>query len=134
MKLSSKRITKALICLRGCAGWSAPLLFANHRSQVLSRRGPIFIIRLNYECQGRIEKSVPRITVWHHEACRVMTNGDPEGRIILANPHTNNGFFFLLTTVFIIHLLIYFKISFQKSLKTLRCNFTRWRYLTSWVR
>ena len=26
--LSSKRITKALISLRGCAGWSAPLLFA----------------------------------------------------------------------------------------------------------
>ena len=29
MILSSKRITKALISLRGCAGWSAPLLFAN---------------------------------------------------------------------------------------------------------
>ena len=28
--------------------------------------------------EGRIEKSVPRIAVWHHEACRVMTNGDPE--------------------------------------------------------
>ena len=24
------RITKALISLHGCAGWSAPLLFANH--------------------------------------------------------------------------------------------------------
>ena len=33
-------------------------------------------------CEGRIEKSVPRITVWHHEAPRKMTNGDPEGRII----------------------------------------------------
>ena len=31
----------------------------------------------------------------------MMTNGDPEGRIFLAYPHTNNGFFFLLTTVFI---------------------------------
>ena len=28
MILSRKRITKALIRLRGCAGWSAPLLFA----------------------------------------------------------------------------------------------------------
>ena len=27
--LSKKRITKALIRLRGCAGWSAPVLFAN---------------------------------------------------------------------------------------------------------
>ena len=29
MVLSNKRITKAQIRLRGCAGWSAPLLFAN---------------------------------------------------------------------------------------------------------
>ena len=40
MILSSKRITKALISLRRWAGWSAPLLFANPRRQVLSRRGP----------------------------------------------------------------------------------------------
>ena len=26
------------------------------------------------------------------EAWRVMTNGDPEGRIFLSYPHTNNGF------------------------------------------
>ena len=26
--------------------------------------------------EGRLEKSIPRITVWHHEACQVMTNGD----------------------------------------------------------
>ena len=38
--LSKKRITKALIRLRGCAGLSAPLLFANHRRQVFSHRGP----------------------------------------------------------------------------------------------
>ena len=29
MILSNKRITKVLIRLRGCTGWSAPLLFAN---------------------------------------------------------------------------------------------------------
>ena len=51
--------------------------------------------------EGGIEKSVPRIAVWHHKACRVMTNGDPEGRIFLSYPQTNNGFFILLTTVFI---------------------------------
>ena len=38
------------------------------------------IIRIYHECEGRIEKSVSKITAWHHEACRVMTNGDPEGR------------------------------------------------------
>ena len=59
------------------------------------------IIRIYHECEGRKEKSIPRITVWHNEACRVMTNVDSEGRIFLCNPHTNNGFFFLLTTVFI---------------------------------
>ena len=40
MILSKKRITKALIRLRGCAGWSAPVLFANPRRQVFSRCGP----------------------------------------------------------------------------------------------
>ena len=60
----------------------------------------ILIIRIYHECEGRIEKSIPRIAVWHHEACRVMINGDPEGRIFLSYPHTNNGFFYLLTTVF----------------------------------
>ena len=35
-----------------------------------------------------------------------MTNGDPEGRIFLSYPHTNNGFFFFSTTVFI-YLFIY---------------------------
>ena len=40
MTLSNKQITKALIRLCGCAGWSAPLLFANHRRQVFSHHGP----------------------------------------------------------------------------------------------
>ena len=58
-------------------------------------------IRIHHECEGRIEKSVPRIAFWHHKACQVMTNGDTEGRIFLSYPYTNNGFFFLLTSVFI---------------------------------
>ena len=39
MILSKKRITKALIRLRGCAGWSVPVLFANPQRQVFSHRG-----------------------------------------------------------------------------------------------
>ena len=35
-------------------------------------------------CEDEIERAVPRITAWHHEACRVMTNGDCEG--LLFNP------------------------------------------------
>ena len=54
-------------------------------------------IRIYYECEGRIEKSVPRIAVWHHEACRVMTNCDPEGQIFLSFPHTNKRLYFLLS-------------------------------------
>ena len=79
------------------------------------------IIRFYHECEGRIEKSAPRLTVWHHKACQVMTNSDHEGWIFLSYPHTNNGIFFLLNIVF-----FYFKISFQKSRNTLRSNFTWW--------
>ena len=45
MLLSDKRKTKALISLRGCAGWSAPLLFAHPRRQVFLRRGPYKDVR-----------------------------------------------------------------------------------------
>ena len=34
MILSIKGIVKALISLRGCAGWSAPLLFANPKDRI----------------------------------------------------------------------------------------------------
>ena len=57
------------------------------------------IIRIYHECEGKIEKAVQRVAVWHYETCQVMTNGGPEGRIFRSLPHTNNGFFFLLTTV-----------------------------------
>ena len=55
----------------------------------------------------------------------MMTNGDHEGQIFLSHPHhahTNNGFFFLLTTKY---LILYWKKheqDFQKILNTLRCN------------
>ena len=34
----------------------------------------------------------------------MITNGDPEGRILLSCPHRNNGFFFLIIIVFFIYL------------------------------
>ena len=67
------------------------------KSNILS----IIIIRIHHKSEGRIEKSVPSITDWHHEACRVMTHGDPEGWIFLSYPQTNNGFFFLLAAAFL---------------------------------
>ena len=45
-----------------------------------------------HECEDVIEKSVQRITVWHHESYGVITKGDLERRIF----HTNNRVFFLL--------------------------------------
>ena len=61
----------------------------------------LYNIRMHHECVDGIENSVPRITIWHHKACRVMTNGDPKGRIFISHPHTNNGFFFLLIIDFL---------------------------------
>ena len=34
--------------------------------------------KVYHEREGAIEKSVPRITYWHHMACHVVTNGDPK--------------------------------------------------------
>ena len=48
-------------------------------------------IRIPHEFEGVIDESVPRITDWHHEACRVMTIGYLEGLIFLSHPDTNNG-------------------------------------------
>ena len=43
-----------------------------------------------------LNRSTDERTHRHHKACQVMTNGDSEGQIFLSDPHTNNGFFFLL--------------------------------------
>ena len=51
-------------------------------------------IRICREREGRIENSVPRIAIWHHDACPVMTNGDPEGRIFLSYTYIHDIFFF----------------------------------------
>ena len=49
----------------------------------------------------------------------MMTNGYHEGQIFLSHPHTNNGFFFLFTTKY---LILYWKHEkgFRKMLNTLR--------------
>ena len=42
------------------------------------------------------------MTDWYQKACREMTNCDHEGQIFLFHPHTNYGFFFFLTTKYLI--------------------------------
>ena len=44
MILSNKQITKALIRLHGCAGWSAPLLFANPEDRFSSIAAEIDLV------------------------------------------------------------------------------------------
>ena len=83
------------------------------------------IIRIHHECQGGIEKSVPRITKWHHEACRVMINCDHEGQIFLSHTHTNNGFFFLLNTKY---LILYWKNTKKASRKSWIRWYATWRH------
>ena len=77
-------------------------------------------IRIHHECEGGIEKSVLRTTDWHHDACPVMTNGDHDGRIFLSHPHSNKGFFFLLTTKYLILNRKKHKKNFQNIMKPLR--------------
>ena len=50
----------------------------NHRFKITK------IIRIYHECEGEIEKSIPRTTDWIQvaSACQVMTNGDREGMIV----------------------------------------------------
>ena len=56
-------------------------------------------IKIHHECEGEIEKSVPRITDWYNTRhADWWQNGEREGRIFLSNPHTNNEFYFMLTT------------------------------------
>ena len=66
-----------------------------------------------------MEKSVPRITDWHHNDCRVMTNGDREGLIFLFYPHTNNFTCSPLSPAFHIGKKTHLK-CLKKILKTLR--------------
>ena len=59
------------------------------------------IIRIYHEYEGGKEKSILRITNWHHEFCQVMTKGDPKGSIYLSNPQTTNGLLFLYNIFYV---------------------------------
>ena len=53
------------------------------------------LIRIYHEYEGRMDKSDLGISVWHHEACPVMANGDREGQTFLSQPHTKKYILFL---------------------------------------
>ena len=54
-----------------------------------------------YECEGRIEKSVPLDHRLSSLGCRVMTTGDPEGRIFLSYPNTHDRFLYSCSPLFL---------------------------------
>ena len=79
--LSKKQTTKALIRLRGCAGWSASVLFANSRRQVFSRRGPnLLLTRL----QTAFENAVCLSRLFHIFA-NIITNVSVDANIVGAS-------------------------------------------------
>ena len=57
----------------------------------------VWNIRICHECEVWIDKSVPRVTVWHHEALPSDAKQWPEGQICRSIPLTNDRFFFLHT-------------------------------------
>ena len=63
--------TRSLIRASACR-----LIFLTVKLQILTENHLEFLslkegytISIHYECEGGIEKSVPRITDWHYEAC-----------------------------------------------------------------
>ena len=95
MILSTKRIIKALISMHGCAGWYAPVLFANPRGQVFSRRGPnngvntervrmnVGLIQIYSPCciyykQGRLQ-SLSHLRLYHLYQLKLGISFDVQG-------------------------------------------------------
>ena len=65
--------------------WSGTLERNLEWNRKLHFSGKIFVgenIRILHECQVWIDKSVPRVTFWHHEARRVMPNCGPRDRFV----------------------------------------------------
>ena len=58
------------------------------------------IIRIYHECGLWVKKSAPIITVWNHESCQVIINGDHEGQIFLFISNISVSFFYVLTILF----------------------------------
>ena len=75
------KITRSFICISPNLigpGPQSKICSKTHVKMILFKYEE-FYIKMYHKCVGGIEKSVTRITVWHHEACQVITNGDPYG-------------------------------------------------------
>ena len=80
--LAAVRLIVFCVSSSWCLGWSMICATSWSYTLVYTQFCVMHdIIRTHHECEDGIEKSVVRITDWHHEACRVMANIDHEGRI-----------------------------------------------------
>ena len=72
------------------------------KDPIKNERASVETIRILHGCEVQLENSVPRVTIWHHEAvpsrgslfgitklCRVMQNSDLEGRNFLSARNTH---------------------------------------------
>ena len=59
--------------------WKQPMKFDPTR---YASNKDVENIRILHECQVRIDKSVLRVTFWHHEARQVIPNCDPRDRFV----------------------------------------------------
>ena len=75
MLFSEKRITKALIRLCGCAGWSAPLLFANLQGQVFSCCSPDCHDLKDFSDKVRLTLNLPILVLKMLSACMSAAMG-----------------------------------------------------------
>ena len=81
-------MTKVLISLCGaCACWYAPLLFANHRRQVLSCQGPVVLRKYwDKQCGPKSECSYIVDLIWVHTACKkllfISADEDEHGSLV----------------------------------------------------
>ena len=95
---SKKQITKALISLCGCAGWSAPLLFANLRRQVISRCGPYNMNIAILQCVAVSARIEGRFTLESYMHVLQLASSSKLHKA--SNDHWSGQYFTSLSTIF----------------------------------
>ena len=83
--------------LTSCTKYPERVNIAENLVGYARNKFPLMNIRIFNVCEVRIENSVTRATVRHHEACRVIPNSYPEWRNFQFAPNNHYWFFFLHT-------------------------------------
>ena len=61
------------------------IFYPSHTEKEIAQGKPRLGVQ-EYCCEAWIEKFGLRTTVWHHETCQVITNGDARGQVFLSAP------------------------------------------------